>query len=341
MSVAKLKRPVEIKFIFGPMVSIWDWLGSLGILLGFGFVAVALLLFFDITVGREVGDKVFDYACPVSWFAALFVLILFWARKFDPEARKSIVVVVLPLFASSIIGLVFEKYYSIITNAGFVVSIALFIWYCFLRLPPYYWSAFNQFRLRNLDRALHLLEKSIQARPKSHQAYQLRSMVHYIGMQMAEAEQDARASLQLNPKSFSAHNMLGSALLMQGRYLEAKQAFTEALRLAPNYAINHCNLGQVCYRLGEYAEAEKALTIAARAGMPNAQTNLRAHYLLGRALEALGDLSRAEEVYQKMARFRRGLGKLTEWLHDAPDHPEVLQLRAEQADIERRLSSAA
>jgi hypothetical protein len=75
--------------------------------------------------------------------------------------------------------------------------------------------------------------------------------------------------------------------------------------------------------------------------MPNAQTNLRAHYLLGRTLEELGDLTHAEKVYRKMVRFRRGLDRLTEWLHDAPDHPEVLKLRAEKADIERRLKSVA
>ncbi len=342
MSVAKPKRPIEINIIFGPMVSMWDWLTLLGILLGLGFVPVALLLFLDITVSREVGRQVFNYTCPASWFTALFVWALFWAGKLDPETRKLIIVIVLPTIVISVVGaMFFRDHYPPFRNVGLAVGIAVTIWYCFLRLPPYYWSAFNQFRLRNLDRALHLLEKSIQARPKSYQAHQLRSMVHYMGMQMVEAEQDARAAIRLNPKSFSGQNMLGSALLLQGRYPEAKQAFTEALRLAPNYAINHYNLGQVHYRLGEYADAEKGLTIAARAGMPNAQTNLRAHYLLGRTLEALGDLTRAEKVYRKMVRFRHGLEKLADWLHDAPDHPEILQLRAEQADIERRLNALA
>jgi tetratricopeptide (TPR) repeat protein len=221
---------------------------------------------------------------------------------------------------------------------GAVPVLALVFWpilSSWSQLPSHLRPVLKEFQAGNVAQALLLVNQSIQAYPETWQAYQLRSVIHYSRLQVAEAERDARTALKLKPDSFYNHNALGQALLIQGRYIEAKEAFSEALRLAPKQAMNH-NLGIACYRSGEYATAVEALAKATQTELPASQ-KLWVYYLLGRSFEALGQQDRAEQTYQAMQRYRDGFEKLVDSVRDKPDYPDIALVRADIADIERRL----
>ncbi len=322
----KQRKRVEIRYLW-PMNSIEEWLSLIAILLGMCGVGVAVIIF-----ARPLLVPFLVLAPAI----VVLILVLFLTRGTDPETRRQGLIIILPVLILSSVGQMFRNPW--ITNLGIGVFVVTVVWYCFLRLPPFYRAAFNQLKIKNFDHALQLANRSIQTRPDSADAYRLRSTIHYFQMQLAEAEQDARDAVKLQPKSFSNWSALGIALLMQGRYVEAKKAYKEALRLAPGYAICYYSVGYACYRLGEYAEARDALTASSRARLPTVESDLLAHYFLGCSLIALNSSLQANDVHRKMSRFSKGLAKLSEWLNDKPDFPEIVQLRADLADIERRLA---
>jgi tetratricopeptide (TPR) repeat protein len=204
-------------------------------------------------------------------------------------------------------------------------------------LPSHLRPVFKALQAGNSEQALLLVNQSIKAHPDAWQAYQLRSVIHYSRLQIAEAERDARIALKLKPDSFYNHNALGQALLIQGRYAEAKAACVEAVRLAPAQDVNHFNLGIACYRLGEFTPAIEALAKGAQSRLPSAQ-KLWAHYLLARSLEVTGQNERAAQTYQAMKQYQDGLARLAESLRDKPDYPDIALARADIADLERRLA---
>lgn len=278
-----------------------------------------------------------DHAFPLALGVVVVIIIVFQMSRSTPAARQRMALI-LPLLAGLAISWITGQ--VLFAVLGTIILIAAIVWPILkarAQVPPYLQPALNELQTGNLHQALQLVNQSIQVHPESWQAYQLRSTIHCLRMQILEAEQDARTALKLKPDSFYNYNALGQALLIQGHYAEAREAYAEALQLAPEQATNHYNLGIACYRLGEYSTATEALTKAIQAELPLSQ-QLWAHYLLGRSLEILNQQDRAKQIYQNMNRYRNGLEKLTDDTHDKPDYPGIVLARADIEGIKRQLS---
>jgi tetratricopeptide (TPR) repeat protein len=336
-SALKREKPVIFTFI-NITASIWDWIISGAIVLGMAILPIALYIYFRANAGKVAGRIALEYACQGIVPIGIMALVLFWIRLLDPENRRRTVIIFIPGLLSNIGAMAFGEIPDWFAYIAFSLTVVLVAWFYYFRYPPHYWSAIKQLRAYNYDRALQFANQAIETRPKSSDAYQLRAIVHYSCKQASEAEQDARLALQLNPNSCSSRGMLGGALMLQGRYSEAKQAHAEVLRQVPRYVTSHWNFGYACYRLGEFQLAAQALTTATKTGLPTAQSNLFANYLLGKSLEALGQRPQAEKAYKKMFRHRRGVDKHKAWIQDAPELPEIVKLREELADMESRLN---
>ena len=339
MEQAEPRREKPVIFAFIKTTnSIWDWIISGGIVLGFAILPIALYIYFRAVAGREVGRTVLVLACQGAVPIGVFALILYWTRLLDPENRRRVFIIFLPALFGNVGAMIFRELSYWFAYIAIGLTVVLIAWFYYFRYPPHYWSAIRQLRAYNYDRALQFANQAVEVRPKSDDAYQLRAIVHYSCKRASEAEQDAKLALQLTPNSCFTHGILGGALMLQGRYTEAKQAHAEVLRQTPRYATSHWNFGYSCYRLGEFQLAAQALTIATKTGLPTAQSNLLANYLLGQCLDTLGQRPQAEKVYKKMLRYRQGIDKHKAWIQDAPDLPEIAKLRVELPDIESRLN---
>jgi tetratricopeptide (TPR) repeat protein len=184
-----------------------------------------------------------------------------------------------------------------------------------------------------------LINKSIAARPDFRESYQLRALIHLAHMNFTAAERDARKAIELKPKAHAAYNTLGQVFLAQKRFDDAKDAYREALRQAPENALYRYYLGFSHYQLQAYRQAAESLATATQVTLPIVEYDLLAHYYLGRSLEALAETEQAQQVYQEMRNFKEGLPTLKDQLQEQPDYAHLRLMRADLADLERRLAS--
>lgn len=265
-------------------------------------------------------------------FIILFLGETFWVLRIRPTARRQVIQHLLPAHTGILIvmvGLVTNQRPLIFSGLGITVGIVLAQW--LLRLPPYYRAADKRFRVGDLNNALNLINKSIQARPNSAEAYYLRSLIHLALRRPIKAEQDARKAIQIKPHSPTGFRAMGQIFYLRGFYSQAKEAFAEALTLNPGNPLLLCDLGQTCFRLGQQEEAIENLKLAAFNRLTDA-CNLSIHYYLGRSFEDLGQEDQADEAFETMKRFRRGLEKLEEQYNYWPDDLPEMQLA--QGDLE-------
>jgi tetratricopeptide (TPR) repeat protein len=270
-------------------------------------------------------------------FIILFLAETFWILRARPAARRLILQQLLPAHIGipiAVFGLL-TKQRPLIFSA-LVISIGIVLAQFLLHLPPYYRRAHKRFQGGDLNNALDLINKSIQARPNSSEAYYLRSLIYLALKLPGKAEQDARKAIQIKPHSPAGFRALGQIFYLRGCYSQAKEAFTEALTLNPGNPLLLSDLGQTCYRLGQYEEAIENLKLAAISRLDDA-CNLSIHYFLGRSLEELGKEGQADDVFETMRRFRRGLSRLEEQYSSWPDDLPEMQLAQEDLEDMRDL----
>jgi tetratricopeptide (TPR) repeat protein len=119
----------------------------------------------------------------------------------------------------------------------------------------------------------------------------------------------ARASffrvLAINPGNADAHNNLGKVLEEEGKFDEAVARYEQAIALKPDHAEAHYNRANLKHFRAGDAELARLESLAADAGRFPADKTAFIHFALGKALEDVGDYSRAFEQWRQGNALKR------------------------------------
>ena len=115
-----------------------------------------------------------------------------------------------------------------------------------------------------------------------------------------EAEQVLKNSLKSKGGSTETLYRLGEIYKLQNKFKNAKECFINAINIEPDKAKYNKSLAEVLIELGDYEEAaEYAFT-----SIELVKYYPAGHYILGRALEKLGDLENAKLAYETANRLK-------------------------------------
>lgn len=224
------------------------------------------------------------------------------------------------------------------TALGFVAGYILMEGLRFLLLPPHLHRAVRNYQRGDLQQALELAQRSIEARPARWEPHYVQALAFFARGDLTEAEKSARNAIRLNSENDPSHLVLGQVLFSQKRFPAAREAFAEAVRLNGREGLNRYHLGATLFRLGEFELAIPHLELALRLGMDQDQLTLLTHYYLGRALEEIGHHEDAKVTFAAMQENAEALEALRQDLHDAPAFPAQQLLKEDVRDIETRLT---
>ena len=199
-------------------------------------------------------------------------------------------------------------------------------------MPPFYRASAQRLRAGNVNEALELINRSIEACPNFYPSYALRSYLYLCKKQLAEAKEDAELVIRLEPDNWYGYRTFGQWFLFQGRYAEAIEPFSEALRLAPKESVNHCTLGATYYRLKDFEKAVECLQRAVSI-KSSKSCALSSHYYLGCSFAELGQEEKAIDVFDEMRKkYSKGLKA---WENDyGPLPDDYPAIEAGKKDIE-------
>ena len=189
----------------------------------------------------------------------------------------------------------------------------------------------------DVDGALDLINRSIEARPDFWESYQLRALIYLSLLSFQHAEKDAQTAIELKPSAHPVLNTLGLIYLAQERFAEAEDAYGRALDLAPGYALYLYHLGLSEYRQQKHQDAIESFIAATHGTLPLMEFDLQNAYYLTCALEKMNNEEGAKAAAEQMEKYRDALPPLQRQVANLPDYPHVGQIRADLADIERRL----
>lgn len=304
----------------------------------------SLLLPVLITLGIWLAGAVVLVLFPTAFNAvlagvvgvSLALYLIYWTRHERRSLQITAVLFALPALAGIAWGLISgQARYTLI---GVGVTFVLLVAQRVLNTPLSFRAALRHFNSGDVDQALQLINKSIEARPDFWESYQLRALIHLSKLNFARAERDAKTAVSRRPEAHPVYNTLGQVYLAQERFAAAEEAYVQAVELAPDNDLYRYHLGLSRYRQEKYRPAAEALAAATQGALPRAMHDLAAHYYLGRCLEALGEADAAAEAYAEMAHFRRGLATWRRQLRDQPPYPHLAQMRADVADMAVRLA---
>lgn len=281
----------------------------------------------------------FDALVSLIIAIGLIVYLVYYLRTQPLTTTERILAILLAIPA--ILGITFgmirgEAVYAI---TGVSLSLLLLGLQRVVTVPFSYRMARRAFGQGRLETALDLVDKAIEARPAFWESYQLRALIYLSAMQFGAAERDARQAAELRADAHPAYNTLGQIYLAESRYDKAREAYARAVDLSPKQALYHYHLGYAEYRLGDYWTAAESLAASTRLGLPFVTYELQAYYYLTLALEANGEIEKAEEVQADMIKFKEGLSLLKEELEQQPDFPELGKLKADLKDMSKRLAA--
>lgn len=225
----------------------------------------------------------------------------------------------------------------IYTGLGFVVGYLVVLGLRHLLLPPHLHKAVRRFQEGDLDEALVLTRRSIEARPERWESHYLQSLVHFALSNLSAAESSAHRAVELNPESSTNYVTLGQTLYAQARFEEAEDAFAKAVTLRGREGLNQYHLGATLFQLDRCDEAIPRLELATRLGINNPQLELLAYYYLGRCLQKEGEEEAAEAAYAAMQQRGDVLEALKYDLGRAANYPALPKLQKDVAAIEKRL----
>lgn len=266
--------------------------------------------------------------------AIIVLLILVQIRtvlKAKPPVRPQLIRQLVPLNLGVLVtftGIFLDNFMVIIL--GVVITIIVLAAQYYLRMPPGFFAAQKLLKSGDNQGALERINKSIESRPKSSEAYYLRSLIYLSQMQVDEAKLDIEKIAELNPYSSLRDQALGQMFYLQGEYDKAKDSFNNSCY---SWSAEVCR-GLLHYRLGEYENAVKSLKAAILGRLPDEQ-KLLAYYYLGCSLEKLGRDDEADRVFDDVERYAGGLEKLKQiykpW---SQGYPEMKLMQKDIADIE-------
>ncbi|MFN2542078.1 MAG: tetratricopeptide repeat protein [Chthoniobacterales bacterium] len=149
----------------------------------------------------------------------------------------------------------------------------------------------------SLPKAKAAAEKALQIDDKLAEAHASRAEIFcYYDMDLIRAADEFQRAIELNPNYPTAHQWYGSsALTSLGRSDQAIGEMQRAIALDPLSLVINADVGSTCYRARRYDEAIKQL----RKTIDLDPEFYYAHWNLGSALKASGDLAGAIEEYEK------------------------------------------
>ena len=269
----------------------------------------------------------------------MLIFLFIWTRNATPRVRRLAILLAIPALIGIALGMVYGSAGYTLLGVGF--SMLLLFVQRFIDTPISFRFASRQFQNGNIETALDLVNRAINARPDFWQSYQLRALIYLTKLDFLRAEKDAQAAIDRNPKAHPAYNTLGQVYLAQERFTEAADVYGRALDLAPDYALYYYHLGLAQYRLGQYDPAADSLASATQSTMPIIEYDLQTYYFLGRSLEAMGEADLSVEAFTEMAKFADGLWPLKRQLENQPDYPHLARMRADLTDLEGRLPATS
>ncbi len=267
--------------------------------------------------------------------SVLFVTLLWATRKGGWRLRLLAILLAVPAIIGITVGLVNGR----LTEPLIGVGITLFLLAAlrFFHTPISYRVSYRRFRAGDMEGALDLINRSIEARPDFWESYQLRSLIYLAMMSLGHAERDAKTAIELNPKAHPVYNTLGLIYLAQGQFNEAEDVYGRALDLAPGYALYLYHLGLSEFRLNKYQDSTESFVAATQGTLPLIEYDLQNAYYLTRSFEENGNIRGAQMATEQMMKFSDGLAPLKRQLQHQPDYPHVHLMLADLADLEQRL----
>lgn len=269
-------------------------------------------------------------------FSGLAALVIYSTRHSDPLLRRLFLWTLGFVILGFLINLMTKL--PIFAVLGIAAPFLVIAWFNYLRYPVYFWPALHLYRQKRFSEAFQRINAWIGEHPRDWKAICLRSDLHLNHAQYAEAERDANLVIKLKPTCHEAYNQLGRSLFVQARYNEALAAYQTGCQLKPNNGYLF-NIALANYRLGNFSQAFDLLKTLARKDLSLNIHNLLKLYFLGRSLEALGQPAQAQAAFDKLPRYAFHLKRYIEEAASFSDFPENLAMRADLADIERRLNT--
>jgi Flp pilus assembly protein TadD len=281
----------------------------------------------------------FDTLVSLIIAAGLVVYLVYYLRNqpLTPTEQIFAVLLAIPAVLGITAGMIRGD--AIYAITGVSSSLLLLGLQRIVTVPFSYRMARRAFTKGRLETALDLVDKAIIARPTFWESYQLRALIYLSVMQFPLAERDARRAVELRVDAHPVYNTLGQIYLAESRYEKAREAYAQAVDLSPKQALYHFHLGLAEYRLGQHWSAAESLAASTRLGLPFVTYELQAYYYLVRALEANGEIEKAEEVQADMVKFKEGLPMLEKDLSVQPEFPELIHLQADVKDMAKRLAA--
>jgi protein O-GlcNAc transferase len=175
------------------------------------------------------------------------------------------------------------------------------------------------------------LQRYTAEHPRSAEAWYQLGYVYYRVHKIWPSVVALSRSLALNPKQAHAHRILGLNFTILGRLDLAKRELDRAVVLDPQSAESHYSLGRVFYEEGDYRSAAKHLNVAVLL-QPE---YVKALHNLGLTYEALDDLTRARELFEKAIDYDEKSSRRSEWPYI--NFGSFLNRRAEFASAEQVL----
>lgn len=286
------------------------------------------LLLYQVTPGE------FNTAVALFISIAMLAFLLYWTRHAEKRLRITAVVIAIPALVGISLGMIRGN--VSITLLGVGLTFLLLILYRVFNTPISYRVAFRHFRAGNMESALELVDKSIDARPDFWESYQLRALIYLTNLDFSRAERSAKEAIALKPNAHPVYNTLGQIYLAEARFDKAEESFTQALLLDPGNALYRYHLGLCQYRQGEYREAAASLLDAIGRSLRFLEYELQAHYYLWRSLQALKEAEQAQKVHEKMQAFVDGVPLVQAQLADQPDYPHLPYLQKDAEDLSQQ-----
>ncbi|VAW30925.1 hypothetical protein MNBD_CHLOROFLEXI01-3815 [hydrothermal vent metagenome] len=289
------------------------------------------LLLYQVTPGE------FNTAVVLFISFALLLFLLYWTRKAEKRLRITAVFIAIPALVGISLGLIQGS----VTNTMLGVSgtFLLLLLHSLFHTPISYRVAFRRFRAGDIDTALDLLNKAIQARPDFWESYQLRALIHLTELDFSRAERSAKEAISRKPNAHPVYNTLGQIYLAQATFSQAQSSFEQALALEPNNALYRYHLGLCQYRQQAYPEAVTSFMEAIGGSIRFLEYELQAHYYLWRSLKALDEDEQAKTVHEQMQNFAPGVPLIEAQLEEQPEYPHLANLRADALDLSKQFNN--
>ncbi len=288
------------------------------------------LLLYLITPGE------FNTAVALFISLALFASLLYWTRDAEKRLRMTAVVIAIPALIGISLGMIRGSVSA--TLSGVALTFLFLFLYRTFNTPISYRVALRRFREGDMETALELVDKAIQARPDFWESYQLRALIFLTELDFSRAERSAKEAVVRKPDAHPVYNTLGQVYLAETKFDKAQESFTQALELEPDNALYRYHLGLCQFRQENYREAAASFMAAINGSLRFLEYELQAHYYLWRCLVSLEEVEQAQTVREKMQNFAPGVPLIQEQLTNQPDYPHLPALQADANDLAQQFS---